>query len=104
MLSTDVRLKLERIAEKIRNGQEVTLEERIWAEKWSKSNPSAASIIRRATRIAFHGEAPEGSLDKFLQDLDLGDPDPRKHLSGPIDADDLFNFFHNEDNDHLRRD
>lgn len=104
MLSTETRLRLEQIAQKIKTGQQVTLEERIWAEKWSKSNASAASIIRKATRIAFQGEAPDGTIDKLLQDLDLGDPDPQNHKTGNMSADDLFDFFHNDDNDRLKRD
>ena len=45
MLSTQTRLRLEKIAQKIENGDEVSLEDMIFAEKWSNTNRSAAEII-----------------------------------------------------------
>ena len=51
MLSTKTRLLLEQIAERIQNGEEVSLEDMIFAEKWAKSNRSAAEIIRKARSV-----------------------------------------------------
>jgi len=52
MLSTQYRLRLEAICEKIVKGEEVSLEDMIWAEKLAKSNRSAATILRQARRKA----------------------------------------------------
>jgi hypothetical protein len=93
MLSTETRLRLEAIAQKIQNNQEVSFEEMEWAQKWADHNRSAASILSKARRIAIQGPAPEGSMDKFLQDLDLGDPDPSNHLIGPQDPETLAEWF-----------
>lgn len=93
MLSTETRKRLETIAEKIANHQEVSFEEMQWAQKWADHNRSAASIMRRARRTAINGEAEEGSLDKFMNDLDIGDPDPSNHLIGPQDPDTLAQWF-----------
>ena len=41
MLSTNYRLRLEFICDKISNGEEVKLEDMIWAEKLGKSNTTA---------------------------------------------------------------
>lgn len=103
MLSTKTRLLLEQIAERIQNGEEVSLEDMIFAEKWSKSNQSAAEIIRKARRIAVQGKGKEGSLDEFMQIMDLGNPDPSTHLDSSMSVDDLYNFFKNDD-DSMRRD
>ena len=93
MLSTETRLRLEAIAQKIQNNQEVSFEEMEWAQKWADHNRSAASILSKARRIAIQGPAPEGSMDKFLQDLDLGDPGPSNHLIGPQDPETLAKWF-----------
>jgi hypothetical protein len=103
MLSTQTRLRLQEIAGKIERGDEVSLDEMIWAEKWSKSNRSAAEIIRKARRISIQGKGDPGSLDEFLQTMDLGNADPSTHHVGPMTPDELADFFHNDD-DSMRRD
>jgi len=103
MLSTQTRLRLEKIAQRIENGDEVSLEDMIFAEKWSNTNRSAAEIIRKARRIAVQGKGKEGSLDEFMQIMDLGNPDPSTHLDSTMGIDDLYNFFRNDD-DSMRRD
>ena len=50
MLSTAYRLRLEAICDKIIKGESVELGDMIWAEKLSKSNRSAATILRQARR------------------------------------------------------
>jgi hypothetical protein len=103
MLSTQTRLRLEQIATRIENGEEVSLEDMIFAEKWSKANRSAAGIIRKARRVAVQGKGEDGSLDEFMQIMDLGNPDPSTHLDSSMSVDDLYNFFKNDD-DSMRRD
>ena len=50
MLSTQYRLRLEAICEKIVLHEEVSLEDMIWAEKLAKANRSAATLLRQARR------------------------------------------------------
>ena len=97
MLSTETRLRLENIAQRISTGGEVSYEDMVWATKWSQHNRSAASILRRAQRLAINGPAHHESMDGLLQGLDLGDPDPSNHLIGPQDPDTLADFFHAPD-------
>ena len=98
MLSTDIRLRLEDIAARIAGGLSVTFEEMTWAQKWVDHNRVAARIINQARREAVQGKATPGSLDEFLNDLDLGDPDPQNHLIGPQDPTNLARWFTKSEN------
>jgi hypothetical protein len=72
MLSTQYRLRLESICQKISKHEEVSLEDMIWAEKLSKSNRSAATMLRQARRTAENPDMKEGDMDDFLNQLDIG--------------------------------
>ncbi len=93
MLSTQYRLRLEEICNKIVNGKSVELSEMIWAEKLAKANRSAATLLRQARRRAANPNMQEGGLDDFMNALDLGDPDPSNHRTGFNGADDIIDFF-----------
>jgi len=93
MLSTQYRLKLENICNKIVKGETVELTEMIWAEKIAKSNRSAATILRQARRRAANPDMQEGDMDDFLNQLDLGHPDPSSHRTGFDGVDDIIDFF-----------
>lgn len=102
MLSTQYRLRVESICEKIINGKPVELSEMIWIEKLSSVNKSAATMLRQARRRAANPTMTEDSLDGFLNALDLGNPDPSEHRTRFDGADDIADFFRNDDN--MRRD
>jgi hypothetical protein len=93
MLSTQYRLRLEAICERIATGESVELSEMIWAEKLAKANRSAATILRQARRRAANPDMQEGGLDDFMNALDLGDPDPSNHRARFDSADDIIDFF-----------
>ena len=77
----------------------------IWAEKLAKSNRSAATILRQARRKASNPDMQEGSLDDFMNQLDLGDPDPSNHRTKFNGADDIVDFFsQDKSNDWRQRD
>ena len=102
MLSTQYRLRLEFICSRIVKHEEVKLEDMIWAEKLAKANRSAATMLRQARRKAANPDMQEGSMDEFLNILDLGNPDPRDHRTQFDSPDDIADFFHNGDG--MRRD
>lgn len=102
MLSTQYRLKLETICNKIVKGESVELTEMIWAEKLAKSNRSAATILRQARRRAANPNMQEGDMDDFLNQLDLGDPDPSNHRTGFNGVDDIIDFFSRDPEDDWR--
>jgi hypothetical protein len=94
MLSTQYRLRLEAICDKIVKGEEVSLEDMIWAEKLAKANRSAGTILRQARRKAENPNMQEGDLDDFLNQLDFGGlGDERKGISGFSSVDDIVDFF-----------
>jgi hypothetical protein len=72
MLSTQYRLRLEEICQKIVGGEAVSLEDMIWAEKLAKANRSAGTMLRQARRKAENPDMQEGDLDDFMNQLDLG--------------------------------
>ncbi len=97
MLSTQYRLRLEAICEKIVLHEEVSLEDMIWAEKLAKANRSAATMLRQARRTAENPNMQKGDMDDFLNQLDLGHPDPTEHLTRFDSVDDIVDFFHNDE-------
>ena len=102
MLSTAYRIRLQEICDRIANQEEVSLEDIIWAEKLGRANRSAGSILRQARRKALNPEMTEESLDGFLNALDLGHTDPQNHKTGFNSADDIADWFRNDDE--MRRD
>lgn len=102
MLSTNYRLRLEEICNKIAKQETVELNDIIWAEKLAAVNSTAAKFLRQARRISSNPDMKEGSLDDFLNSMDLGHPDPSTHRTQFESADDIADFFHNDDS--MRRD
>lgn len=94
MLSTQYRLRLEAICDKIIAHQQVTLEEMIWAEKLAKANRSAATMLRQARRKAENPEMTEDSMDGFLNALDIGGTGHEaKGISRFNSVDEIVDFF-----------
>jgi len=105
MLSNNYRLKLEFICSRIEKGEEVKLEEMIWAEKLAKSNHSALEMLRKARRRANNPNPNEGGLDDFLDAMNLGDPDPSNHMTNNNSLDDIVEWFkQNKPDDWRQRD
>ena len=102
MLSTKYRLRLESICKDIASGTEVTLEDMIWANKLAKANRSAGEMLRKARRASFH-KTEEGTLDDFMNRMDLGDPDPSNHRTGFGGPEDIVDWFHQERSDDWRQ-
>ncbi len=93
MLSTDVRLRVEFICQRIAKRQEVQLSDMQWIQKWANCNHSVEAQLRKARRVAVQGDLPTDGLDAFMQDMDIGEPDPSDQLSGPQDPTTLAEWF-----------
>jgi hypothetical protein len=103
MLSTKYRLRLEFICSRIVKGEEVNLDDMIWANKLAKSNRSAAEMLRKARRISKNPDILEGGLDDFMNQMDLGDPDPSSYRKGFQSPDEIVEWFHQEKTDDWRQ-
>ncbi len=100
MLSATYRIRLEKIAEKIARGEEVSLEDMIWANKLSSHNAHAAKIMRQARRTAANQNMVEGSMDDFLNQLDIGGiGHEAKGIDGSSTVDDIIDFFKRDDDE-----
>ena len=94
MLSTQYRLRLESICNKIVLHEEVSLEDMIWAEKLAKVNRTAGTMLRQARRRAENPDMEEGGLDDFLNQLDIGGTgNERFGVSRFNNVDDIIDFF-----------
>ena len=102
MLSTQYRLRLEGICNKIVKRETVELNEMIWAEKLAKANRSAATMLRQARRRA---ENPDmDAMDDFLNQLDLGGLGNERFGRGRFNgADDIADWFNEEKPDDWRQ-
>ena len=97
MLSTAYRLRLVDICKSIAAGQEVGLDDMIWAEKLAKANTSARGMLSSARRLRGDDDTT------FLKYLNIGDPDSRRHKRGFTDAGDIADWFKNKRSDDWRQ-
>lgn len=102
MLSTETRLRVEKLCALIEQGETVPLADMIWLNKWSNSNRSVSEMVNRARRRAVNGLPAPDSVDGLLDGLNIGDPDPRNHITGESSVDDIADFFRAPD--WMRRD
>jgi len=103
MLSTEYRLRLEYICSRISKNEEVQLNDMIWAEKLAKANRSAGEMLRKARRVSRNPDMPEGGLDDFLNQMDLGHPDPSNHKTGFDSGDEIVEWFRQEKSEDWRQ-
>jgi hypothetical protein len=103
MLSTEYRLRLEFICGRISKGESVELSDMIWANKLAKANRSAGEILRKARRIASNPNMIRDSLDDFMTQMDLGDPDPSNHRSSFDTSEEIAEWFHHEKTEDWRQ-
>jgi len=100
MLSTQYRLKLEEICNRIAKRENVELNEIIWAEKLAKANRTAGTILRNARRRAENPDMQEGDLDDFLNQLDIGGLGHERFGKTGFDSvDELADWFRRDDED-----
>jgi hypothetical protein len=83
MLTPHTRLRLQEILERIAESKPVSLQERIYLQKFADRDASVWSWLRRAQRQQRQGASHPG-LDRFLAEMDVGEPgdttgfDPRR--------------------------
>ena len=102
MLSTQYRLRLEFICKCIANGEDVKLEDMVWAQKLAKANTTANEMLKKARRQSAQ-DIQEGSMDDFMNRMGLGDPDPSNYRKGFDSAEEIVDWFKQERSDDWRQ-
>ena len=90
MLNTTSRLRIQEILTRLSQGNHVTLQERIYINKFATTNQNVSSWLRKASRIQ-RNEPIANQIDELLMGLDLSSDEP--HSSFNPDRDDLGEWF-----------
>lgn len=90
MLTPATRLRLQEIIGRIALDRPVSLDERIYLQKFADRDQTVAGWLRRARRRQLVGE-PRGGLDRLLADVDVGEVEPDHPRR--IDPDDIGDWF-----------
>ena len=83
MLTTATRLRIQDILRRVAQGQSVSLQDRIYVNKFAEHDRTVNSWVSRARRMQLQ-QAPSKSLDGFLDDLDLGSEEEGDQYRGDL--------------------
>ncbi len=90
MLTTSSRLRIQEILTRLSMGKHVTLEERIYINKYADKNQNVSSWLRKASLMQ-RNKPSANQIDELLIGLDLSSDEP--HSSYNPDRDDLGEWF-----------
>ena len=90
MLTTSSRLRIQEILTRLSMGNQVTLEERIYINKFATKNQNVSSWLKKASRIQRNHHISD-PIDELLNELDLTSDEP--HSTFNPDRDDLGEWF-----------
>ena len=90
MLTTSSRLRIQGILTRIAMGNSVTLEERIYINKYASKNQNVSNWLRKASRLQRQKDSND-PIDQLLNGLDLCSEEP--HSTYNPDHDDLGEWF-----------
>ena len=91
MLTTSSRLRIQEILIRLSNGNQVTLEERIYINKYARKNQNVSSWLRKATRMQRNLTISNNPIDELLNGLDLNSDEPDSQFKP--ERDDLGEWF-----------
>ena len=90
MLTTSSRLRIQEILTRLSMGNEVTLAERIYINKYATSNQNVSNWLRKASSIQRNKDI-SNPIDELLNGLDLCSEEP--HSTYNPNHDDLGEWF-----------
>ena len=90
MLTTSSRLRIQEILNRLAKGDQVTLEERIYINKYATKNQNVSTWLRKASLIQ-RNRHKSNPIDELLNGLDLSSDEP--HSTYNPDRDDLGEWF-----------
>ena len=91
LLSNQKRLKIQGIIKRILRDQEISLEERIYVEKFAQHNSTISLWLKTANNIRRNGEKSENGIDNLLQSLGIEGLDKENHFNP--NEDDISDWF-----------
>ena len=92
MLTTSTRLRIQEILTRITQGNEVSLEERIYINKYASRNQNVDAWLRKASHLQRNKHNHNSnSIDELINGLDLCSSDP--HSTFNPEKDDLGEWF-----------
>ena len=90
MLANSDRLRIQKILTRMVKGNEVTLDERIYLNKYASKNQNVSAWLRKATYLQRNKDS-FNQIDELLNGLDLCPTDPYSTFNP--DHDDLGDWF-----------
>ena len=91
MLTTKTRLKLQDILTRLSKNEVVSLDERILVQKYADRNSTVWHWLRKARSIQAKGNLEQGSMDGFMQQMNLPGQTREDHFNRS--QDDLGEWF-----------
>ena len=91
LLSNQKRLKIQRIIRKITRDQEISLEERIYIEKFSQHNSTISHWLKQANSLRRNGNRSGNGIENLLQSLGIDGLDKENHFNPS--EDDISDWF-----------
>ena len=91
LLSNQKRLKIQEIIKRISLDKKVSLQERIFVEKYAKHSSLISLWLKKANSIRRHGPQSKGSINGLLQSLGIDGLDKESHFNP--DQDDISDWF-----------
>ena len=91
LLSNQKRLKIYRIIQRIAQDQSISLEERIYVEKFAQHNSTISLWLKKANSFRRNGVKNDDGIDNLLQSLGVDGLDKENHFKP--NEDDIADWF-----------
>ena len=85
MLASSTRVRIQEILTRLSKGNEVTLEERIYINKYASRDQNVSAWLRKASHIQ-RNQINSDPIDEFLNELDLCSYEPHS-IHKPVQDD-----------------
>ena len=91
LLSNAKRLKIQGIIKRIAQDKSITLEERIYVEKFAHHNSTISLWLKKANSFRRNGRKNDGGIDNLLQSFGIDGIDKENHFNP--NEDDISDWF-----------
>ena len=91
LLSNQKRLKIKDIIKRISLNKEISLNERIYVEKYAQHSSTISLWLKKAKSIRRHGEQNQDGINSLLQSLGIDGLDRENHFNP--NKDDISDWF-----------